>query len=136
LSERTSNIERKILRALEKAGEKGVIQRELWGMLGVDSRSGARIVARLERMGLVKRKRIMYKGKATYLLKIHEEAKIEMKILEEIKEIPCFTCQYLDICGEGGSVTPEKCMKLLQWLEKAVEQKSKNTNTLTVYSNR
>jgi len=69
LSRRLSDLEKRIIEVLESVGEEGVIQRELWNLLGVDSRSGMRVVARLERRGLLTRKRIYHKGKATYLLK-------------------------------------------------------------------
>ncbi|RLE82669.1 MAG: transcription factor TFIIIC [Thermoprotei archaeon] len=122
MSEISDIIERKILRVLEEAGDEGVVQRELWDIIGVDSRSGARIVARLEKMGLVERERIMYKGKATYILRVPKRVKEGVRIPAELREVPCFSCQYLDICGEGGSVNPERCIKLLRWLEKKAEE--------------
>ena len=112
-----SQIERQILQLLEKVGEEGIIQKELWEKIGIDSRSGSRIVSRLEKRGLIEREKTVYKGKSTYILRLSKNLRHEITIPDFLKEIPCFTCPYLNVCGEGGSVTPEKCNKLLRWLE-------------------
>ncbi|RLE63869.1 MAG: transcription factor TFIIIC, partial [Thermoprotei archaeon] len=44
---RLSDLEKRIIEILETAGDEGLLQRELWNILGIDSRSGMRVVARL-----------------------------------------------------------------------------------------
>ena len=116
MSRRLSDLEKRIIEVLESVGEEGLIQRELWNLLGVDSRSGMRVVARLERRGLLTRKRIYHKGKATYLLRLSKKAGKEIEIPRILTAIPCFSCPYLDRCDEGGSPDPRNCIELDKWL--------------------
>lgn len=110
-------VERKIINIVEKAGEKGLIQRELWNMLGLDSRSGARIISRLEKRGIVERERTVYKGKLTYLVRVAKKYRERRYISPLLKDIPCFSCENLFRCGEGGEHDPAKCEKLSRWLQ-------------------
>lgn len=110
-------VERKIITLIEKAGDKGLIQRELWSILGLDSRSGARIISRLEKRGIVERERTIYKGKLTYLVKVAKRYREKKYVSPLLKEIPCFSCENLFRCGEGGEHDPAKCEKLSRWLE-------------------
>ncbi len=108
-------IERKIIDLVRKAGEKGVIQRELWKELGIDSRRGIRIIRRLEQQGIIKREELYYRGRKTYILKpaIMMKAKVVLKPI--LDEIPCFYCPFLLKCG-SGEINPIQCEKLNEWL--------------------
>jgi len=46
----------------------GVLQSVVWKELGLNSRDGSRTVSRLERMGMIRRVRVMSDGRWTYKL--------------------------------------------------------------------
>ncbi len=56
-------------RALALIGFDGMIQSELSRLLGISSSRCSRIVCRLERQGLVKRSKITFRGRRTYLIR-------------------------------------------------------------------
>lgn len=116
MSRRLSDLEKRIIEILETAGDEGLLQRELWNILGIDSRSGMRVVARLERRGFLTRKRVYHKGKATYLLRLSKKAGEEIEIPQILTVLPCFSCPYIDRCDEGGSPDPRNCIELDKWL--------------------
>jgi len=118
-----SIIERRILEAVRDAGEKGLLQRELWKILGIDSRNGARIVRRLEQQGYLTREAVMYKGRKTYIIRITKKVLTPITVDFILKSIPCFTCEYLERCGEGAEINPIKCKKINKWLSEYVRKK-------------
>lgn len=118
-------IERRILEAVKDAGEKGVLQRELWKILGIDSRNGARIVRRLEQQGYLTREAVMYKGRKTYIVRITKKVLTPIVVDPVLKSIPCFTCEYLEKCGEGAEINPIKCEKINKWLSEYVQRKKR-----------
>jgi hypothetical protein len=143
-----SELEKKALKLIIEAGEEGLLQQDLWKMLGIDSRDGSRIALRLAKKRLIYRELVNIRGRKTYRLTAlvdrlpEEEKEEEEKKTEEEKEvkyvrktprpirldvkvsmklvstIPCTTCPHLDKCAEGQFYDPTKCMKLTQWLHK------------------
>jgi len=93
----------------------GIIQSELWKMLGVDSKEGSKVVLRLLRRGLITRKEINYNGRKTYVLMVahhSEEKEIDISI-DDVIQIPCFTCEYLYLeCGDTSKLNPSNCIKM------------------------
>jgi DNA-binding Lrp family transcriptional regulator len=93
----------------------GIVQSELWKMLGVDSKEGSKIVLRLLRRGLIARKEINHNGRKTYVLMVahhSEERGIDISI-DDVIQIPCFTCEYLYLeCGDTSKLNPSNCVKL------------------------
>ena len=100
-----------------KAGPKGLLQSELWRGLGMNSREGSRIAVKLEKDGLVKRKKELNGGRWTYRLYPNDDDgcsdKIEWNTLENC---PCFCCGNIKVCGKGQTITPLNCNILDEWL--------------------
>ncbi len=115
-----TSFEDKILDIVKKGGEEGVIQSDLWALLGVDSREGSRAVMKLVRSGLIKREPIISKGRKTYRLiyvsKQLENVKLIVK-LNPAMRIPCFLCKDLEKCGLGSYFNPLTCGRLTKFLQ-------------------
>lgn len=112
---RLSEMEKKAVDIIGRAGNNGILQSELWKILGTDSREGSRIAIRLERKGIITREPIVHDGKHTYNLKIIKREPKRI-LISSIKGIPCFTCPILMKCGPGGEITPIDCQKLYEWI--------------------
>ncbi len=113
-------IERRILEIVESAGEEGILQRDLWSKLNIDSRRGAKVIKRLERQGYLVRQAVVYKGRKTYLVKATPKVYRRVRLPEALDRIPCFYCPYLLRCD--SSETPP-CKDLLdKWLMKSPER--------------
>ena len=85
-----SELEKKALKLIIEAGDEGLLQQDLWKLLGIDSRDGSRIALRLAKKRLIYRELVSIKGRKTYRLtalvdKIPEEEE-EKKKEEEKKE--------------------------------------------------
>jgi hypothetical protein len=86
-----NELEKKALKLIIDAGEEGLLQQDLWKMLGIDSRDGSRIALRLAKKRLIYRELVNIRGRKTYRLtalvdKIpeeEEEKKKEEKAEEE-----------------------------------------------------
>ncbi len=118
-----NSLERRILEIVKESGEKGILQRDLWKILGIDSRNGARIVRRLEQCGYLVREAVMYKGRRTYIVKIAKKVLTPIVIDSLLKSIPCFTCEYLQKCGEGAEINPIKCEKINRWIMEQLKRR-------------
>ncbi len=140
-----SELEKKALKLIIEAGEKGLLQQDLWKRLNIDSRDGSRIALRLAKKKLIHRELVTIKGRKTYRLtalvdhipeeeeeKTEEkkEVKYERRVPRAIKldvkvrmglvaKIPCAACPYVDKCGPGNFFDPATCPRLNQWLQKA-----------------
>lgn len=105
--------DRKILDIIRNAGDEGVLQSELWKMVNADSREGSRTMLRLERKGLILRKKELHEGRWTYRVK----AKHKFATANSIINVPCAFCELESRCSEAGVITPNKCVKLTLWLK-------------------
>jgi len=114
-SEITDVIERRILDIVKRAGKKGILQREIWSKLSIDSRRGHRILKHLEAQGVIERIPITYRGRRTYIVKPTPKLFASIKIPEELAEIPCFFCKLLPRCS-SGHMNPLDCDKFSRWL--------------------
>ena len=97
---------------------KGILQSDLWKMLGLDSREGSRIVLRLSKKGLIKRKPVIVNGRKTYklyLVELSETASITVD-LSSVLDIPCTVCPYITQCGPGNYYDPASCPLMTDWL--------------------
>ena len=82
-----------------KYGETGLLQSDLWKNLSLTSREGSRLSMRLEKNGLIKRKKVVAKGRWTYHLFIQkikfgekcrkEQTRIKLsnQSIEQVKEL-------------------------------------------------
>lgn len=107
-------LERRLLEIVYAAGDAGILQRDVWHLLSIDSRKGSRIIKRLERMGLVSREVVIHKGRKVYLLRPTLKLRRMPRLSEELDKIPCFYCSLLTSCGELSKIL--NCEKLARWL--------------------
>lgn len=119
-------LEKKAFDLIKKAGKKGILQSELWHILGIDSREGSRIALKLLKRGLIEREPVTHNGKRTYRLYIKKTEDVTAKIkLNGIIEIPCFTCPLYTRCSEGGYINPATCDRLNEWIIQGILSKRK-----------
>jgi len=112
---RLSLMEKRAIEIIKKAGDNGVLQSDLWKILGTDSREGSRIAIRLEKKGIINREPTIHEGKKTYILRIIKRPPKKISIVT-VKGCPCFTCPDLTRCGVGQPINPISCEKLTKWL--------------------
>nr|WP_303715591.1 winged helix-turn-helix transcriptional regulator [Methanoculleus marisnigri] len=86
----------------------GVLQSDLWKLLGIDSRKCSRIVKRLLDAGLIERIEFRSDGIKTYLLRAKKRAIDPSVILAGGEVLPCIGCD--------RECTPEECALLLDWM--------------------
>lgn len=116
-----SDLEKKALDIIRNSRE-GVLQSDLWKMLGLDSREGSRLVLRLAKKGLIRREQVSINGRRTYKLTAVEvlEEQITIKInISSILDIPCATCPFIAECTRRNFHDPATCPFLDSWLERA-----------------
>jgi DNA-binding Lrp family transcriptional regulator len=87
---------------------KGVLQSELWKVLGVDSRKCSRIVKKLEECDLIERVEFRKEGIKTYLLKAKRQPVNPCDLLAGEELIPCIGCELECIV--------EECHSLMDWM--------------------
>jgi len=112
LPQKLTKLEEEAIKLLLKHQDKGLLQSELWHKLGVTSREGSRIAIRLEKKGMVKRVKEFAKDRWTRRL----VPLIRRVTIEPIKNAPCLACEYHQVCGKEGVMTPRSCPKLEKWV--------------------
>lgn len=105
-------LEERALKLLLKHGENGLLQSELWHLLGVTSRDGSRVAIKLEKKGLVRRIREFANDRWTMRL----ISQVKPMNLSVIKDAPCPSCPYNDSCGPSGNYSPAECVLIETWL--------------------
>ncbi|QOJ78263.1 hypothetical protein IG193_05695 [Infirmifilum lucidum] len=108
-------LERKVLEAVKESGEAGILQKELWKRLSLDSRRGLRIIRKLEEQGLILREQVILHGRKTYIVRPALKLKKEVIIPDFLDEVPCFYCPSLAKCA-SGEVDFHNCPTLKRWL--------------------
>ena len=116
MARRRDNLEYKVLQVVKKHGESGILQSSLWKEMKATSREGSRISLKLERGGLIERKRELHDGKWTYVL----IAKKRSVKLAQILELPCIFCIDQEKCSVGTAVSPNNCVKMTGWISETV----------------
>jgi hypothetical protein len=86
----------------------GVMQSELWKILGVDSRKCSRIVKKLIDSGLIERIEHKHEGIKTYLLIAKRGPVNPAHILAGDELVPCIACEF--------ECVVEQCPRLLDWM--------------------
>jgi DNA-binding MarR family transcriptional regulator len=110
---RKGSTEQDMLQVVNSVGESGILQSELWKRLNADSREGSRAVLRLEKKGLIERKRELHGGRWTFRVL----SKRKLSRIDSIANVPCAFCEEESKCGQSAIVMPSKCTKLTMWLE-------------------
>lgn len=110
--------------------ENELIQSEISKHTGLDSRVVSKHLMKLERMGLIRREEVIYKGRKTFriipsiekiseIMKEHQKSPTTPRVLyEEVKSLPCITCPNINKCFMGGFYNPEFCPLLTEYLAK------------------
>lgn len=96
-----------------EAGDLGILQSELWRKLTVDSREGSRAILRLEKKGLIARKKELHEGRWTYRV----FAKRRYQTIDSIIDIPCAWCDIIGNCPQEWIENPNKCEYFTRWLQ-------------------
>jgi DNA-binding MarR family transcriptional regulator len=127
-----TEIELQILKGLERLGG-GYQQRNLWKYIGIDSKTGLAILARLEKRGFITREKVGSGRRGVYVVKLTEKAyRLLSKLCERPQEpatadfsplpgglrvllsVPCTYCPYSDRCGISF-ISPVNCELLTKW---------------------
>ncbi len=127
-----SELETRALELIKKS--EGILQSDLWKMLGLDSREGSRLVLRLVKKGLVRREQVTVKGRRTYKLYAIEARQRKVSLVVDLStalEVPCLTCPWFHECGPSNFRDPRTCPILDIWLKKKVrEQELRESNNV------
>jgi hypothetical protein len=107
-----NDLEQKALQSVMNTGFEGVLQSDLWRELGASSREGSRISIKLENKGLIRREKELREGRWTYRL----FPKRLPASIETITDCPCLMCQDNPRCDPSGTVSPQTCERLTEWL--------------------
>jgi hypothetical protein len=102
----------KVFRTIVSNGKGGILQSELWKELELTSRDGSRVAIRLERRALIRRERMLEKGRWTYKL-FATKLPIDTSSVENA---PCHTCPVEHMCSVDGSYSPITCNLIEDWL--------------------
>jgi DNA-binding Lrp family transcriptional regulator len=94
--------------ALIQSHHDGVLQSELWKMLGVDSRKCSRIVKKLLDAGAIERIEVRENGVKTYRLKAKKCPAKPCLLMAGEELIPCIGCERECIV--------EECPPLMDWM--------------------
>ncbi|MEM0287326.1 MAG: hypothetical protein QXR69_03590 [Conexivisphaerales archaeon] len=122
LAEAEEDLISKVYRLVIESGDDGILQSELWKVLGLTSRDGSRIASRLEKRKLIKRERVLERGRWTYKL-----LPLVIPIdTSSIEDAPCIRCADEERCALDSSVSPLTCRLLEDWVLTEYRQARQN----------
>jgi hypothetical protein len=104
--------EQDVLRIVMDRGNEGILQSALWREMKADSRGGSRTILRLERKGLIERKRELNSGRWTYRVL----ARRKYSSIDLIIDVPCSFCDIEARCAQEGAENPAKCQRINHWI--------------------
>jgi hypothetical protein len=109
---RRDELEYKALHYITNTKGQGVLQVDLWRVLGASSREGSRIALKLENKGLIRREKELFDGRWTYRL----FPKRQPASINSVIECPCLMCPSDARCGAWGATSPNGCERLTEWV--------------------
>jgi len=109
---RRDDLEYKALHFIANTRKQGVLQADLWRKLGASSREGSRIALKLENKGLIRREKELCDGRWTYRL----YPKRMPASINSVIDCPCLMCPNGSRCGAWGTVSPNECERLTEWV--------------------
>ncbi len=115
-----SVIAAKALELIKAAGDKGIVQSELWKKLGIDSKRGSRLVHHFLMENRITRRSIVVGGRKTFLI-LPVMRVVDIVDIEPMAEIPCFYCVDIEVCGRY-LINPIDCLMFNDWLNRAAER--------------
>ena len=101
----------KVSSILARRESEGMLQAELYKKLKLSARNGARLSLKLERMGLVTRKKLLVNERWTYKLTL---TKTPIST-ESLVDAPCLKCPYEQRCSLDGEISPRNCRLIIEW---------------------
>jgi len=104
--------EQDVLRIVMDRGNEGILQSALWREMKADSREGSRAILRLERKGLIERKRELHSGRWTYRV----FARRKYSSIDSIVDVPCSFCDIEARCNQAATANPATCERMNQWI--------------------
>ena len=118
----------KVFRIVAENGKDGILQSELWKELSLTSRDGSRLAIRLERRSLIKREKVLENGRWTYKL-VAIKLPVDTNCIEQA---PCLICPVEHMCAVEGTVSPNTCTLIENWVlgEMARTEQLININTI------
>lgn len=102
----------KVYRVVIENGKDGILQSELWKKLDLTSRDGSRLSLRLEKRALIKREKVLENGRWTYKL-LAIKLPVDTSCMEAA---PCLTCPVEHMCSIDGTVSPNTCILIENWV--------------------
>ncbi len=124
--ERIEDLTSKVFRLVVENGKGGVLQSELWKELSLTSRDGSRIAIRLERRALITREKILENGRWTYKL-----TALRLPVdTSAIEQAPCLTCPVEHMCSTDGTVSPNTCLLIENWILEEVTKSEQPNNSI------
>jgi hypothetical protein len=113
----TDDLTGKSFKIITQNGKHGILQSNFWKELEITGRDGSRLALRLEKQYLIKREKILEKGRWTYKL-LPTELPVD---IVSIDKAPCLMCPVEHMCSEEGSYSPNNCNLIQDWLLSAVD---------------
>lgn len=104
--------EQDVLHIIMNLGDSGILQSELWKRMRADSREGSRAILRLEKKGLVERRKELHDGRWTYRV----FSRRKYSTIDSVVDIPCPFCEDMDRCGQTPVLFPGNCQKMERFL--------------------
>ena len=108
-----------------KTRKNGILQNELWKLVGIDSPKCSRLVKRLLKKNLITREKVIAKGSRTFLIRSVEEGIPETAKKESLVYLiadghfsPCTGCTL--------ECEPEYCKRLTDWIDSLLAEEIEN----------
>ena len=108
-----------------KTRKDGILQNELWKVVGIDSPKCSRLVKRLLKKNLITREKVIAKGSRTFLIRSIEEGMLGTVKKESLIYLianghfsPCTGCRL--------ECEPEYCKYLTDWIDDLLAEEIKN----------
>jgi len=108
-----NSLEQRAQKLIFDAGDRGIMQSDLWKKLGVSSREGSRLCLKFEEKGIIERRKVLHGGRWSYRI----YTKRELVTMASIAGCPCLICAEIDKCFEGGVRDPISCLDLTGWID-------------------
>ncbi|MDG6997462.1 MAG: transcriptional regulator [Nitrososphaerota archaeon] len=99
-------------RIVTEHGKEGILQNTLSRELGLNSRDGSRLAIRLEKQGIIQRRKFLDGDRWTYML---TSLRIPLNF-RSIEQCPCTTCPYESKCALSGVLSPLFCSWITEWV--------------------
>jgi len=122
-------LEDNAMKIILNTGVQGILQSDLWKKLETSSREGSRLAVRLEKKGLINRKKELVDGRWSFRLIAKTSSTSKIGSENILEGCPCFKCGDLARCGDLQSISPVYCIRLDSWLLKLAKNSLNNESS-------